>query len=150
MSVIEETTTASDLALLIIDPSLTLSRQYHLVHRPLIPISTTISRGRRSTRSRDLVEELLRHVQVIHGAADAAVPDGGLVLRTVSTLDGERLAAQRVLVGVAVGRVLVEERHADGDHLVALAGRLAAGAHAGREVGDFAGEGLAGGWVGGV
>ena len=121
-----------------------------LVHGPLVTVSTAVSRSGRAAGSGDLVEELLRHVQVVHGAADAAVPDGGLVLGAVSTLDSQGLAAQRVLVGVAVGRVLVEERQADGDHLVALARGLAAGAHAGGEVGDLAGEGLAGLGVGAV
>jgi len=96
-----------------------------LVDRPRHAVSATVS------VVGDGVEEGLGHVEVGLGAADAAVPDGGGVVGAVLALDGHGLAAEGVLVGVAVGRVLVEERLADGDHAVGLAGGLSASSHAG-------------------
>jgi hypothetical protein len=96
-----------------------------LVHGPRHAVSATVS------VVGDGVEEGLGHVEVSLGAADATVPDGGSVVGAVLALDGHGLAAEGVLVGVAVGRVLVEERLADGDHAVGLTGGLAASSHAG-------------------
>jgi hypothetical protein len=113
-----------------------------LVHRPRHAVGAAVG------VAGDGVEERLGHVEIGLGAADAAVPNGGLVAGAVLALDGDGLAAEGVLVGVAVGSVLVEESHADGDHVVRLAGGLTASTHAGGEVGHLAGVGLAGGRVG--
>lgn len=117
-----------------------------LLDRPRHAVSATVSNDALLVLG-DLVEERLGHVKIALGAADAAVPDGRLAGGAIGAGDVDGLAAEGVLVGVAVGRVLVEEVLADGDHLLALAGFVATGAHAGGEVGHLAGERLASGRV---
>lgn len=63
----------------------------------------------------DLVEESLGHIKVSHGASRASVNNGGIVGRAVLALDGDGLAAEWVLVGVAVRSILVKNHMADGD-----------------------------------
>jgi hypothetical protein len=127
-------------------PEVSLSEET-LLDRPRHAVSATVSNLTFLVLSDD-VEERLRHVEITLGAADAAVPDGGCAGGAVGAGDADGLAAEGVLVGVAVGRVLVEEVLADGDHLLALAGFVAARAHTRSEVGHLAGEGLTGGRVG--
>lgn len=109
-----------------------------LVDRPRHAVSAAVS------VVGDGVEERLGHVEVSLSAADATVPDGGLVVRAVLALDSNSGATERVLVGVAVGSVLVKEVLADGDHAVGLAGRLSTSSHAGSEVCHLTSERLAG------